>query len=247
MIDITVAVTAHSESLVAGPTMRSAEIATRYAESLGFRVERIIGLDAPTRECREFFTQDEFSNWRKIDFEIAELGYVRNAIVRLAEGRLIAFLDADDLFSENWLGLAAQRLGEPDARDEMIVAHPELNWLFDGSAAVFTKTAQDDGTFNPYYLYFANYYDSLCMAPKSLHLKVPYAARDIPNGLSFQDWQWNIETMAIGTRHVGVRDTIIFKRRRDSSLVTESSQRRALVRAVEPMAIDLVMNLGRRS
>ena len=32
-----------------------------------------------------------------------DLGRVRNALVPRATGRYIAFLDADDLFSENWL------------------------------------------------------------------------------------------------------------------------------------------------
>ena len=53
-IDITVAVTAHSESVVAGPTMRSAETAIRAAEAEGFRVERLIGLDAPSDGFRSF-------------------------------------------------------------------------------------------------------------------------------------------------------------------------------------------------
>ena len=46
-----------------------------------------------------------------------DLGRVRNALVPEVEGEFIAFLDADDLFSENWLakGLATVKEGEGSA------------------------------------------------------------------------------------------------------------------------------------
>jgi hypothetical protein len=82
------------------------------------------------------------------------------------------------------------------------------------------------------------------MAPRAAHLEVPYVTRDVPNGLSYQDFQFTIETLAADWRHIVVRDTIIFKRRRDVSLVTESNTRRSIVRALPSMAIDRVRDLG---
>jgi hypothetical protein len=103
---------------------------------------------------------------------------------------------------------------------------------------------QSSPLFTPHYLYFRHYYDSLCMAPREAHLEVPYVTRDVPNGLSYQDFQFTIETLAADWRHIVVRDTIIFKRRRDVSLVTESNTRRSIVRALPSMAIDRVRDLG---
>ena len=74
-------------------------------------------------------------------------------------------------------------------------------------------------------------------------MTVPYTPRDIANGLSFQDFQFSYREMARGWKHVVVRDTIIFKRRRDFSLVAESKIRRSLVRALPEMAIDRVRDL----
>ena len=82
------------------------------------------------------------------------------------------------------------------------------------------------------------------MTPREAHLEVPYMHRDIPNGLSFQDWQFAIETMARGWKHVVARDTIIFKRRRDTSLMTESQARRSLVRSLPEMVIERVRDLA---
>jgi hypothetical protein len=126
-----------------------------------------------------------------------------------------------------------------------VIVHPELNWLFDGTSAIVVKVPQDDPIFRPSFFYFANYWDSLCLAPRDAHLEIPYVPRDIPAGLSYQDWQFSIETAGAGWRHVIAPDTIVFKRRRDASLVTESRDRRSIVRAVEPMAIDRVSELGR--
>ena len=77
--------------------------------------------------------------------------------------------------------------------------------------------------------------------------RFPYCPTwDIPAGLGRPG-------LAIRDRDDGRRlapcaspDTIIFKRRRDASLVTESAAADALVRAIEPMAIDRVAEPGPR-
>jgi len=58
------------------------------------------------------------------------------------------------------------------------------------------------------------------------------------NGLSYQDSQFAIETLAAGWLHRTARETIIFKRRRDTSLVTESHNRKSVIRQIDPLAID---------
>jgi hypothetical protein len=75
-------------------------------------------------------------------------------------------------------------------------------------------------------------------------LDIPHTTRDLDDGFGYQDWQWNIETMAAGWRHVIARDTIIFKRRRDDSLVVQNQRRQAMIRTIESMAIDRVSRLA---
>lgn len=238
--DITVAITAHSETVIAGPSMRSAEAAIRPVESQGFSVERLIGLDAPSKDCREYFSQPAFNDWKKIELDFLDQGYVRNHLVNNSNGRWVAFLDADDLFSENWLLNAAKCLKEAEQKKDSIIVHPELNWIFDQTSAILVKVAQDDDIFDPYYFYFANYYDALCVAPRRAYLEVPYVKRDIENGFALEDWQWNIETIAAGWQHVIAKDTIIFKRRRELSQNIIASRTTAVIRNVEPMAIDKI-------
>jgi glycosyltransferase involved in cell wall biosynthesis len=244
MTDLTLVVTAHNETVVAGPTMRSADLAVEAARGRGFTVEQIIALDKATEATTAYFSQPRFDHWQRRILHEGDLGLARNAVVPDTEGDYIAFLDADDMFSENWLAEALATLKAGAERGEGLIASPELEVLFDRNMASVRNLEQDSPLFTPYFLYLRGYYDSLCVAPRQAHLDVPYATRDIPNGLAFQDYQFAIETMSRGWKHVIVKDTIIFKRRRDSSLVVESQARRAIVRALPEMAIDRVRDLA---
>jgi len=224
--------------------MRSVEIAIRAAELQGLKVERLVGLDAPTLSCTLFFAQPEFEAWSVTEFNFSDPGPTRNALAAVAHGRMIAFLDADDLFSENWLVEAVKRLARAEQAGEKVIVHPELHWVFDADACVRINPSQSDSIFTPYYFYFFNYYDALCLAPRQAHLEFPYARRDVPNGIGYADWRWSIETMAAGWRHEVAKDTIIFKRRRDFSIVLESAARQMIIGAIEPMAITRIQELG---
>jgi hypothetical protein len=242
--DLTVVVTAHDETVVCGPTMRSADLAVAEARARRYTVETIVALDKATSATSDYFRQPRFDQWERWEMHEGDLGRVRNVIVPQTKGRYIAFLDADDLFSENWLAEGIAALDAASERRERAIAHPELNVLFDGSRSIRQNVESSSPLFTPYMLYVRNCYDSLCMSPREAHLAVPYVHRDIPNGLSYQDWQFAIQTLSQGWRHVIVQDTIIFKRRRDFSLVVESNTRKAIVRSLPEMAIDRVRDLA---
>lgn len=114
MTDLTLVLTAHDETTVSGPTMRSADLAVAEARLRGFTVQTIIALDKATDETTAYFSQPRFDHWERRVLHEGDLGRVRNALLPDTDGDLIAFLDADDLFSENWLaeGIAAIRSGQ---------------------------------------------------------------------------------------------------------------------------------------
>jgi hypothetical protein len=242
--DVSLVITAHDETLVCGPTMAAADVAVDAARSAGHTVQTVIALDRPSAATTEYFGQAAFGHWERWVMDEGDLGQARNRVVPRTDGRFIAFLDADDLFSENWLAAGVTRLKDAAEEGDSIIAHPELNVIFDGPMALNQLVDQDSPFFTPHFLYVRNAYDSLCLTPREAHLETPYVARDIPNGLSFQDWQFAIETMSRGWRHVVVPDTIIFKRRRDFSLMVESRTRQSMVRSLPEMAIDRIRDLG---
>jgi glycosyltransferase involved in cell wall biosynthesis len=243
--DLTLIVTAHSETVVAGPTMESADLAVEMARAAGHTVQTVIALDNATAATRHYFDQPAFDHWERHTVSEGDPGAVRNALAPRADGRFVAFLDADDLFSENWLASGLAVLKAAEARGERVIAHPELNVIFDGGTQINHNPDQESPLFTPYFLYVRNCYDTLCLAPRQAHRDVPYGGRDLANGISREDWQFAIETMARGWKHVIVPDTIIFKRRRDSSMMVESKQRGAMVRALPEMTIHRVRDLAR--
>src|SRR5690242_7016633 len=116
--DLTLIVTAHDETLVCGPTMKSADLAVDGARAAGYSVETIIALDKATEATTEYFHQPCFDHWERWIMQEGDLGRVRNALLPRTSGRFIAFLDADDLFSENWLADGLDALTAAEASGE---------------------------------------------------------------------------------------------------------------------------------
>ncbi len=245
--DITVAITAHNETVIAGPTVRSCDAAITVAEAAGYRVQRLIGLDNATDATRRYFNQPALDHWRKIPLAVGDLGLARNALVLEAEGRMTAFMDADDLFSENWLVLGAQMLDQARAKNAKWIMHPEINWFFDAANAVLVNPDQDSDFYAPLYWRVGNCFDSLAMAQTSTFLEVPYRGGDAHGGYGYEDWAWNIQTIEAGFKHRTVRDTIIFKRRRDRSLMTELGDKNAVLWELDALAIDKLVALGQHA
>jgi len=246
-VDLSVIVTLHSESVVAGPTICSAEAAVAHAERQGFSVECLLAFDTPSDACRAFFDQPAYARWTKCEFRFRDQGKTRNTAIADARGRWVALLDGDDLFSENWLTEALKLLSDAEAQNRRVVVHPELNWIFDAGQFVFAKPNQSDALFSSFYFSCANYYDALCVAPRQAWIDHPYPDRAVKDGFAYEDWQWGVETLAAGWVHVTAPNTIIFKRRRDSSQTHESRSNTVMIRAIEATAIDGILARGPRS
>ncbi len=244
--DIVVAITAHNETLMAGPTLRSAEAAILAAEKAGWTVQRVFAFDNVTDECRAYFCRPEYAHWQVQEYSFKDQGKVRNAVAQNVAGRWLAFLDADDLFSENWLAKAAALCAAAETDRRRVIVHPELNWIFDRINNIVVKPDPASVIFSPYFYYFSNYYDALCFAPTEAYTEVPYSTRNIANGFAYEDWLWNIETMAAGWDHVIAMDTVIFKRRRAESQTMKAGQRRAVIARFEHLAIDRIRRLNDR-
>ncbi len=221
--------TAHGEGAMASVSYNSLLQAVEYAEARGIEVNKTVVLDNADKHTNVIFEGLD-NGTRIIETEFGDQGLVRNAAAESSECDLIAFIDGDDLWGENWLYEAHAYLS---ANDEKTIAHPEFNWFFEGVSSVLIGMDQDDPRFSTDFLRFGNYWDAMCMAYRSAHVSIPYCKRRIKDGFAFEDWHWNCETVWQGFNHKIVEDTIHFKRRRANSQTIEASGTKSLMPSTE--------------
>lgn len=225
--DLTAIITAHAEGVVAEVSLRSFREAVDAARAASISVEGIVVLDKPDESTRAVFADVEALGYRRLETSYADQGRVRNAAAAVAGAPYVAFLDGDDLWSQNWLVDAyAACLADPGR----VIAHPELDWVFEGEEMLAFFPDGEDPAFDPASVRVTNPWDALCMAPIAAYRDHPFAGRAIEAGWAFEDWHWNMETIAAGYRHVVVPETIHFKRRRQGSQFVEARETRALPR-----------------
>lgn len=225
MTDITAVITAHREGALAGPSIRSLIDAVEAARGHGLTVDVGVVLDDPDTTTRQMFADVTERGWWVEEYGLKDQGAARNAAVARAGSPYLAFLDGDDLWSENWLVQAHQLC---ETRPGRIIAHPEVDWFFENSDNLFFHADQTEPGFDPNFLRFQNYWDAMCMAPIEAYREHPYVPRDVKAGFAYEDWSWSIDTYLAGYVHRTALDTIHFKRRRKASQNIEASTNKVL-------------------
>ena len=242
--DVSIVVNTHREGVLAHPTFRSLARACRAAVDTGIRVEVVVVLDradeAPRSYVDSLETEQVFeppTEVRVLEVDHGDLGLSRNAGMRLARGSVAGVLDADNLVGANWLvaGVAAVR-ADPDA-----VVHPEIVVSFGERRTLWPSINTDDPRFRPELLRSHNYWDAFSLARRSTYLRVPWAASG--PGWGPEDWHWNIETVAAGTRHVVARHTALFYRAKGADSLLR--QHEASGHLVAPAALLVSADLAR--
>lgn len=225
--DLTCIITGHREDEICVPSLKSFWTAIDRARAGGLTVQPLLCLDRPGDRTRDLFEAHRQDAAPVAIFDFADQGQVRNAAIERATGTYTAFLDADDLWSSDWLVQAVEflRMG-PENR----VAHPEFNYFFERQASIFCHVDQESSEFIPDLLRIGNYWDALCVCPTWIHRDFPFRHRDIAGGWAFEDWQWNCDTVAAGIVHKVVPDTILFKRRRQDSQTVKASANLSMIR-----------------
>ena len=245
--DISVVVTAHSESVVCGRTLRSAEAAIAHAESAGLRLERLVCLDTPAPETLEFFTRSPLAApWAVHQAEVRDPGKTRNHGAALAAGRYVAFIDADDLVSENWLTRAHAQCRTLEAGGRHAAVHPELLWRFGLERGMKLNLPADHPFLDPRIFPVFNPFDAMFFTARAVMEAHPFRTRDLQNGYAFEDWAWFMNTYVAGVVHGVARDTVVFKRRRLGSINADARQRKALLPPIEGFGIEEIAALDRR-
>ncbi|MDR3607823.1 MAG: glycosyltransferase family 2 protein, partial [Oligoflexia bacterium] len=229
--DITVIVTAHNEGLLALRSLRSAKRSRVFAERGGRQVETLIVLDSGSDATRALLQAYPDLYDRIVDINCCDAALARNEGVKQATGKYVAFLDADDLFSENWL-LAAYDLAEKSrSQGKTPVLHPALNYEFgvDPVKFGFYFDPDQEGKMIAPRMLKENLWSALSFTAREVLLNIPIPACPRGSGFGFEDWSWNCETLAHGFEPKLVPMTVHFIRRKKQSRNIEQLADRAIV------------------
>lgn len=218
--DISIILTAHREGLLAGPTGRSAQAAMAAAQAGGLRCEVIVVLDRADQLTRDVLEEVFGATASFVTSDAGDPGQARNRGIQAAQGLCAAFLDGDDLWSENWLVKAwDMSAGRPDA-----ILHSACNLVFGVRRKIFWHADSETALCEPDYMKWLNYWDAMSFARTEIYRRYPFRPNDLTRGFGHEDWYWNSVTLADGIAHKPVAGTMHFKRARAGSQMSRVEQ-----------------------
>lgn len=225
-----VIITAHKEGNLLLPTLQSAfKSLDALAEVYKVNSSIMIYLDNPDTETSAI--AEELSQKFNLDLYYGsngDPGQSRNEAIKLAKNELIALLDGDDLWSENWLEKVYEDVFEliknkKDYKNK--IYHPEYNLIFGGHNLLVRQGNPKDSFFNTNFLRASNYWDALCVAHKSIFDTIPYKKNNVAKGYAHEDFHWSCVTWLANYEHVLIADTLHFKRRRGGSVSAVANEK----------------------
>ena len=204
----------HREGPLLATAFASVEQAASPLVARGIPVELILCLDRPdkyTLEVAKILRQRAHWPFRLLRLNHGDLALARNSAVRAARQPWLAFLDGDDLWAANWLE-AALALLQCDETPEQLILHPRYNINFpEPGLLVSPDQAELDDPFGV--LLADNLWTALSLAHRQVYRRYPYQPNRLQEGFGYEDWNWNLQTVAAGLQHRAVPHTCHFIRR----------------------------------
>ena len=242
---LSVVVTAHNEGLVIHKTMNSVFAALENVKKAGYTYEIIVHIDNGDEETKQYFDRyKNRKNFRVFENNFGDTGPSRNFALSKANGEYVAFLDGDDLISDNWYLNAIETL---EKSDEEIVVHPEAILTF-GIEQPNILTIQKDSLGikdDTLVLIGENKWCSVLVAKKDTLLKVPYRA--LGSGYGHEDYVFNVEALEKGILHKVASGTVLFYRRTNNSRLASGNRNNVVIPYMEFFAFENIKKIGAKT
>lgn len=227
-MDVSVVINLHREGRICIPTILSVMEAVDAARRQGFHCEVLGVFDRPDREtlqaaaatCLEMIT---------IEVDFGDLACSRNAGVNIAQGKYVSFIDADDMWGNEWLTRCLDET--KNIEGEEFVLHPRLNLYFERHRKPYLWVHPDmrHDHVDLETIMVSNRWTALTFAPASIYRLYPYKENRIKSGFGYEDWVWNLETARNGVLHAVAPGTVHCVRRKSfGSLLRQTNDEAAL-------------------
>lgn len=211
-VDISIIITAHAEGILLHKTLGSIDRAVELLDKSAISYEIILHVDNETKAMKEYLSQQAFLD-RSITVyknSFGDLGSSRNFAVSKARGTFIAFIDADDLMSQNWLQDGYQFLNTHTIGK--YVAHAEMTIEFGDANSVIQKYGEINKETDTLLNVYSARWNSVIMAPRDMLSNLPYPKND--PGFGYEDWYLSCSFIEHDIHNVLIPNTVIFVRRK---------------------------------
>ncbi|MBR3138623.1 glycosyltransferase [Candidatus Saccharibacteria bacterium] len=227
-IILSAVITAHDEGLLAHKTMQSVFAGLMKVEEAGYKYEIIVHIDNGDKATRDYFRRYKKDEKIKVfENKFRDPGSSRNYAAEKATGKYVAFLDADDLVSDNWFINAISEL--ENSKTETIV-YPEAILTFGldlkNNVLSIQKPSYEKGK-DVVIALGENRWCSVVMAKKETFIKIPYEKLGL--GYSHEDYVFNIKMIEANIHQAIAKETVLFYRRSEKSRLSSSNQGHATI------------------
>ena len=203
--DITAVINLHTEAYLSKASLDSADRSVKFARSNGMTAEVIVILDSPDQKTINFVNQLKRKDWKILVTDKKDLGKARNFGVSKSRGDLVAFLDGDDIWCENWL---FECVKSAKSATRKFVWHTDLNIYFGEDCRIFRHIDMENEDFDLLHLLFSNFWTSQACTNREILIEIPYPTTDLKKKIGFEDWGWNIRTIEAGYLHKTIPNTL---------------------------------------
>lgn len=221
MIDVSIVLNCHRESVYLKRTYLSLIEAVNHAKTQNINCELIVVLDRSDEQTKiiaKTIDQKPFSQVKFIEVDFGSLGLSRNAGVNLATGEFVWTSDADDLISFNSISsmfYLAQSTTNCAIFPEYVIGFDEKNYV--------ARYVDGDLVYTADFVFGHSYISRIFIKTETLR-SIGYKDLKVSEGFAYEDWLLNATLWAKGVTFLVAKNTILFYRQTRNSLMRQIDQ-----------------------
>jgi hypothetical protein len=145
------------------------------------------------------------------EYDFKDVGLSRNATVIKGESKYVGFVDAGDVWCNDWLLKTYQQILVNDSILDCVY-HPFITFFVMKDRNEFIIHPDTGDSFNKLTVILNNPWTSSFITTRQNLIKLPFksGATRANSKFSFEDWSWNRDSLYLGFNHIQVHETVHF-------------------------------------